>query len=136
MCNREWTVKVFAAVVAVLICTGSALAQGGHVLPACATPHGYSLSHMATETAVYNTGIIADNPLTPPPPEVDGVTTILDDDYIRSVRTPPLLDGGGDEYIVCAAFLTPLTPGEHTVGVGGIVNGEPVVFLSYNVTVR
>ena len=201
MCNRDWTVKVFVAVVAVLTCTGSALAQGGNVLPACATPHGYSLSRMATETAVYNTGISAGNPLTPPPPDVpfevlvadttvepgtmlyvpgayadnsppvfpgfptdihdqaadaafiytvffdlydvtafivqvDGVTTILDDDYIRGVRTPPLLDGGGDEYIVCAAFLTPLTPGEHTVGVGGIVAGEPVVFLSFNVTVR
>jgi hypothetical protein len=63
MCNRDWTVKVFVAVVAVLTCTGSALAQGGHVLPACATPHGYSLSRMARETAVYRTGISTGNPL-------------------------------------------------------------------------
>jgi len=203
MCNRDWTVKVFMAVLGVLTCTASALAQGGNVLPACATPKGYSLSRMAKETAVYFTGINSGNPLTPPPPhvpfeivvagesvtvkpgtmlyvpgpyadnsppvfpgfptdihdqaadaayiytvflalydvtdfivQVDGQTTILDADCIRGVRTPPLLDGGGDEYIVNAVFLTPLTPGEHTVGVGGIVNGEPVVFATTNVTVR
>jgi hypothetical protein len=70
--------------------------------------------------------------------QVDGQTTVLDDDYICGVTTEPLLDGspGGTQYIVTAAFLTPLTPGNHTVGIGGIIDGEPVVFLSYNVTVR
>jgi hypothetical protein len=69
--------------------------------------------------------------------QIDGQTTILDDDYVSGVTTPPLLDGTppGTHYIISAAFLTPLTPGEHTVAIGGIVDGEPVVFLSYNVTV-
>ena len=70
--------------------------------------------------------------------QVDGQTTILDDDYIVGVTTAPLPDGppAGTHYIVSAAFLTPLTPGTHTVGLGGIIGGEPVVFVSYNVTVR
>jgi hypothetical protein len=70
--------------------------------------------------------------------QVDGHTTILDDDYVSGVTTPPLLDGTppGTRYIISAAFLTPLTPGTHTVAIGGIIDGVPVVFLSYNVTVR
>jgi hypothetical protein len=70
--------------------------------------------------------------------QVDGQTTILDDNYIVGVKTAPLLDGtpAGTHYIISAAFLTPLAPGTHTVGIGGIIDGEPVVFLSYNVTVR
>ena len=70
--------------------------------------------------------------------QVDGQTTILDDDYISGVTTAPLPDGppAGTHYIVSAAFLTPLTPGKHTVGIGGLIGGEPVVFISYNVTVR
>jgi hypothetical protein len=69
---------------------------------------------------------------------VDGDTPILDDDYITGVTTPPLLDGtpAGTHYISIAAFLSPLPPGEHTVSIGGIVNGAPVAFLSYNVTVH
>ncbi len=69
--------------------------------------------------------------------QVDGDTTILDDDYISGTKTDPLLDGtpAGTHYIVSAAFLTPLTPGKHTVGIGGIIDGEPVVFVSYDVTV-
>lgn len=70
--------------------------------------------------------------------QVDGQTTIIDDDYITGVTTPPLLDGtpGGTHYIRNSVFLTPLTPGQHTVSVGGIIGGEPVVFLSRSVTVR
>jgi hypothetical protein len=69
--------------------------------------------------------------------QVDGQTTVLDDDFLCGVMTAPLLDGspGGTQYIVCAAFLTPLTPGEHTVSIGGIIDGSPVAFISYNVTV-
>jgi hypothetical protein len=69
--------------------------------------------------------------------QVDGETTVLDDSYIVGVTTPPLLDGTppGTHYIISAAFLTPLTPGVHTVALGGIVGGEPVAFISYNVTV-
>ena len=70
--------------------------------------------------------------------QVDGQTTILDDGFITGTTTAPLLDGtpGGTHYIISAAFLSPLTPGKHTVGIGGIIDGEPVVFLSYTVTVR
>jgi hypothetical protein len=70
--------------------------------------------------------------------QVDGKTTVLDDDYISGVTTPPLLDAtpAGTHYIISAAFLTPLTPGKHTVAIGGIVGGAPVAFVSYNVTVH
>ena len=67
--------------------------------------------------------------------QVDGKTTILSADYAVGVKTPPLPDGGGTHYIVSAAFITPLAPGDHTVGIGGIIGGEPVVFVSYTVTV-
>jgi hypothetical protein len=203
MYHRDWTVKVFVAVLGVLTCTASALAQGGNVLPASAKAKGYTLSDIAVATAVYNSGVTSGNPTTPPPPDVpfevlvadttvkpgtmiylpiffvddtdslypgfpaditdqaadaayldsyalatfgttafivqvDGQTTILDDAYVVGVTTPPLLDGTppGTHYIISAAFLTPLTPGNHTVGIGGIIDGAPVVFLSYNVTVR
>jgi hypothetical protein len=191
------------AVLGVLTCTASALAGGGNVLPSTAKPKGYSLSTIAVDTAVYNTGAQSGNPSPPPdvpfeilvpssfdytvppgtmiylpiffeddsggaPPgfpsditdqkacaeyldsvalatfnvtafivQVDGKTTTLDDSYIVGVTTPPLLDGTppGTHYIISAAFLTPLTPGQHTVAIGGIVDGAPVAFISYNVTV-
>jgi hypothetical protein len=68
--------------------------------------------------------------------EVDDETTVLSADYISGVKTAPLPDGGGTQYIVSAAFLTPLTPGQHKVGIGGIIDDEPVVFVSYDVTVK
>jgi hypothetical protein len=74
--------------------------------------------------------------------QVDDDITVLDASYVRGVKTTPLPDGGGTQYIVSAAFLTPLTPGKHTVGIGGLVDtgtddeDEPVVFVSYNVTVK
>jgi hypothetical protein len=70
--------------------------------------------------------------------QVDGKTTVLDDDYVSGTTTAPLLDGtpAGTHYIVSAAFLTPLTPGKHTVSIGGIINGVPVAFVSMSVTVR
>ncbi|HUO08577.1 MAG TPA: hypothetical protein VM008_09785 [Phycisphaerae bacterium] len=70
--------------------------------------------------------------------QVDGKTTVLSDQYISGVKTGPLPDGipAGTHYIVSAAFLTPLTPGVHTVGVGGLIGGQPVVFLSYQVNVK
>jgi len=67
--------------------------------------------------------------------QVDGKTTVLCDDYTVGVKTKELPDGATD-YIVSAAFLAPLTPGEHTVGIGGMIGGEPVVFVSYSVTVE
>jgi hypothetical protein len=177
----------------------------GNVLAPDAKPKGYSLSKMAVDTAVYNTGYMTGNPLTPPPPKVpfeilvadatvkpdtmlympvfvvddsgddvapgfptditdqdadaeyfdsvtgadpwdvtaffvvvDGKTTMLDDDYVVGVKTAPLLDGtpAGTHYIVSAVFLTPLTLGNHTVGIGGIIGGEPIVVVPYTVTVK
>jgi hypothetical protein len=203
MANRVRIVKVLLAVLGVVACGSPALAGGGEVLPANANPKGFSLKGMAAVTAVYNTGVDAGNPLTPPPPDVpfqilkddvtvkpgtmlylpifhaddsdgapsgfpanvddqdacadflddfvlgfgvtafivqvDGCTTVLDDGFIAGTRTAPLLDGtvsAGTNYIACAAFLTPLTPGKHTVGFGGIIFGETVVIESMEVTVR
>jgi hypothetical protein len=70
--------------------------------------------------------------------QVDGQTTALDKSYTVGTKTPPLLDGipAGTNYTVAAAFLTPLTPGRHIVGVGGMIAGTPVVFVSYTVTVK
>ncbi len=70
--------------------------------------------------------------------QVDGQTTVLSPDYIAGVTTGSLPDGvpPGTHYIVAAAYLTPLTPGVHTVGFGGVIDGQPVVFLSYRVTVK
>jgi hypothetical protein len=185
----------FMAVLAVLTCTASALAQGGNVLPASATPDGYSLLQMAATTAAYNVGggtgsvpnvpfpiILPGNPpltvdsgstlyvpvfwaddspppSTPPFPtdvtnqaadaaylngqalaygvtgflvQVDGLTTPLTDSYVSGVATPGLPDGGNN-YIASAAFLSPLSPGEHTVGVGGYIDGQPAVFATETV---
>ena len=69
---------------------------------------------------------------------VDGKVTRLDGSYISGVTSPvPLVDGSppGSHYICSAAFLTPLSPGTHEVAVGGIIDGEPVLFLYYAVTV-
>ena len=54
---------------------------------------------------------------------VDKKTTIISSDYLVGVNTAPLADGGGTQYIVSAAFLTPLTPGTHTISIGGAFNG-------------
>jgi hypothetical protein len=69
--------------------------------------------------------------------QVDGKTTTLDDSYITGVTTPPLLDGdpAGTHYISIAAFITPLPPGDHTVGFGGLIDGSPVIFGSFEITV-
>jgi hypothetical protein len=69
---------------------------------------------------------------------VDGQITALDGRYISGVTSPiPLVDGTppGSRYICSAAFLTPLSPGAHEVEVGGIIHGQPVLFLHYAVTV-
>lgn len=68
---------------------------------------------------------------------VDGNVTVLDDSYIHGTATDPLQDGppDGTNYIVAATFLTPLTPGKHTIGISGVIVGQPVVFVSNSVTV-
>jgi hypothetical protein len=197
MCNRDWTLKLFVAVLGVFTFTASALAGGGNVLPPSAHAKGYSLSAIAVATAAYNTDqstappnvpfeiLVGDTTVTPGTMfylpiffvddsggalpgfptditdqgadaeflsmfaldafgvddfivQVDDKITVLNDDYVRGVTTAPLPDGtpAGTHYIICAAFLTPLTPGKHTVGIRGTIDDEPVVFLSYDVTVR
>ena len=175
-------------------------AQGGEVLPAAATPHGFSLTEMARETATFltsgndlslypktpfqilyvdpatqtfdsvNGGLVvtgtnqftvaAGTPFYAPvafaddsPPvvgtfptssgqvanylfgqdqngwtnlrvTVDGRVTPIGSAYaVGPVQTPPLPDGGGSHIITVGAFLTPLSPGTHTVGVSGEFSG-------------
>jgi hypothetical protein len=77
---------------------------------------------------------------------VDGRVTPLGATYAAGpVQTPPLLDGGGTHIITVGAFLTPLSPGTHTVAIAGEFSG--VLFqqatglnfeqfaITYNVTV-
>jgi hypothetical protein len=200
--NKAGKYSLILASLFSLAIAGRARAEGGNVLAAVQDVDGYSLATAAQATAVYNTGLQAGNPATPPPPnlpfavlvgdtslspntyiylpifdadnsapvppgfpasiteqaadasfldsyvlsnygvsafivQVDGQTTVLDDSYITGVTTPTLLDGtpGGDEYISSSAFLTPLSPGDHTIDIGGLISGQPQTFLSYSVDV-
>jgi hypothetical protein len=55
---------------------------------------------------------------------VDGRVTPLGSAYAAGpVTTPPLLDGGGTHIITVGAFLTPLSPGTHTVSIAGEFSG-------------
>jgi hypothetical protein len=55
---------------------------------------------------------------------VDGRVTPIGSAYAAGpVQTPPLLDGGGTHIITVGAFLTPLSPGTHTVAVAGEFSG-------------
>jgi hypothetical protein len=76
---------------------------------------------------------------------VDGKVTNLGPEYVVGVTTPPLPDGGGTHYIVPAAVLGPLSPGNHTVVIRNHASGAavvaffggPVGFLgTYKITVR
>jgi hypothetical protein len=185
MCRHESRVKIFVAVVGLLLGTAPWV-RGDSVLPASATPNGYSLSNMAAITAAYNEArgtppnvpfdIIITSPATvdsattlyvpifyaddgPPPTvppfpadiadqhanaqylysqagvsgfilQVDGVTTSLSDDYVSGVPVSPALPDGANNYIVVAAFLSPLAVGQHTLGIGGYIDGQPQVFFS------
>jgi hypothetical protein len=76
---------------------------------------------------------------------VDGESTSIGSSYLAGpVQTPPLLDGGGTHIITVGAFLTPMTPGTHTVEIAGDFAGalyvgfigSPLHFhLTYTVTV-
>jgi serine/threonine-protein kinase len=55
---------------------------------------------------------------------VDGRATSIGAAYAAGpVQTPPLLDGGGTHIITVGAFLTPLSPGTHTVTISGLFAG-------------
>jgi hypothetical protein len=62
--------------------------------------------------------------------QVDGVTTSLSDDYVSGVPVSPALPDGANNYIAVAAFLSPLAVGQHTLGIGGYIDGQPQVFFS------
>jgi hypothetical protein len=64
----------------------------------------------------------------------DDRTVSLGPDYVVGVDTPPLPDGG-TQYVVCAAFLAPLSKGTHTItlhgeldGAAALAAGIPAVF--------
>jgi len=55
---------------------------------------------------------------------VDGHATSIGAAYTAGpVQTPPLPDGGGSHIITVGAFLTPLSPGVHTVTISGEFSG-------------
>jgi probable HAF family extracellular repeat protein len=55
---------------------------------------------------------------------VDGQARSLGAAYAAGpVQTPPLLDGGGTHFIAVGAFLSPLSPGTHTVTISGLLDG-------------
>ena len=55
---------------------------------------------------------------------VDGHATSIGAAYTSDlVHTPPLLDGGGSHIITVGAFLSPMSPGEHTVSISGAFSG-------------
>jgi hypothetical protein len=55
---------------------------------------------------------------------IDGVPTLLGEDYAVGVTTPPLPDGGGRHYITVAAFLSPMSKGHHTVTFRFLATGK------------
>jgi hypothetical protein len=58
---------------------------------------------------------------------VDGASTPVGPAYVAGpVTTPPLFDGGGTHYTTIGVFLTPLTPGTHTVEIKGALAGAAI----------
>jgi hypothetical protein len=58
---------------------------------------------------------------------IDGVSTPLGPAYVAGpVETEPLFDGGGTHMITIGAFLTPMTPGQHTVRITGGYYGQGI----------
>jgi hypothetical protein len=68
--------------------------------------------------------------------EVDGKVTVLGNPYTVGVDAPSLADGGR-HYIVSAVFLSPLSPGTHTIGIGAVLSdGTQIGPPGYTVTVK
>lgn len=68
--------------------------------------------------------------------EVDGSVTVLGNPYTVGVDSSALPDGGS-HYIVSGAFLSPLTSGTHTIGIGAILSdGTQLGPPGYTVTVK
>jgi hypothetical protein len=95
-----------------------------------------SIANQATDAAYLDNLVLSGFNVSAFLVQIDGQTTVLNDSYIVGVNTPTLLDGtpGGNEYITSAAVLSPLSPGDHTVAYGGVINGNDVVFASYTIS--
>jgi hypothetical protein len=60
--------------------------------------------------------------------DVDGTRYAIGPAYLAGpVTTAPLPDGGGTHYMVLAAFMRPLPPGNHTVSMGATFDGAAVL---------
>jgi hypothetical protein len=61
---------------------------------------------------------------------VDGQTTSVGMSYVVGpITTQPLPDGGGTHMVTVGVFLTPLTPGSHTVSIDARFDGAAVQAL-------
>jgi hypothetical protein len=59
---------------------------------------------------------------------IDGIVYSLDGSYLAGpVTTAPLPDGGGTHFLVIAAFMAPLDPGDHVVQLKGALDGTLVI---------
>jgi hypothetical protein len=81
-------IAITLASVSLLAGTTRLFADGtANVLPSSAQPLGYSLSQLAEDTAVYNTGAATSNPATPVPPSIpftvlEGDTSVASNTYL------------------------------------------------------
>jgi hypothetical protein len=77
---------------------------------------------------------------------VNGVKTIIDDPrYIGGPVSTPGLPNGGSKFLQVGVFLTPLSPGEHTISGRFSANGQAVIDIlgqpfifsfTYKITVK
>jgi hypothetical protein len=99
-----------------------------------------SVANQATDAAWLDNYVLQEYGVSSFLVQVDGVNTTLSDSYIVGVSTGTLPDGAyrstdaGPDYITDAAVLSPLSYGTHTIGFGGYINGNPVIFGSDTVT--
>jgi hypothetical protein len=64
---------------------------------------------------------------------VDGQTTSVGISYlVGPITTQPLQDGGGTHILTVGVFLTPLSPGTHTVSISGRFDGALIPSLGIN----
>jgi hypothetical protein len=57
---------------------------------------------------------------------IDGKTTSLDDNYLVGVKFNQALPDGANQYMVFAAFVSPLKKGTHTVEISTLVDGAAI----------
>jgi hypothetical protein len=57
---------------------------------------------------------------------IDGKTTSLDDNYLVGVKFNQALPDSANQYMIFAAFVSPLKKGTHTVEISGLVDGAAI----------